>query len=44
MLTLSARVRILVSVQAVDFRRGIDGLLAIVRDQFSSRKYSIAWC
>jgi transposase len=31
-LTLSSRVRIFAAVGHVDFRRGIDGLLAIVRD------------
>lgn len=34
MLTLSARVRIFAAVDHVDFRRGIDGLLALVRDTF----------
>jgi transposase len=34
MLTLSHRVRVFVASEAVDFRRGIDSLYALVRDGF----------
>ena len=34
MLTISSSLRIFLAVQAVDFRKAHDGLLAIVRDQF----------
>lgn len=40
MLSLSARVRVFVAVEAVDFRRGIDSLLALVRDGFGEDAFS----
>ena len=40
MLTLSGRVRIFAAVGPVDFRRGIDGLLAIVRDSFGDNAFA----
>ncbi len=40
MLTLSSRVRIFAAVGHVDFRRGIDGLLAIVRDGFKDDAFT----
>jgi transposase len=40
MLSLPARVRIFVAVAPVDFRRGFDGLYALVRDQFGDDPFS----
>jgi hypothetical protein len=40
MLSVSGRVRVFVAVEAVDFRRGIDSLLALVRDGFGDDAFS----
>jgi transposase len=40
MLSLPARIRVFVAVAPVDFRRGFDGLYAIVRDQFGDDPFS----
>ena len=40
MLTLSPRFRVFVAAEAVDFRRGIDSLFALVRDGFREDAFS----
>ena len=40
MLHFSARTRVYVAVDAVDFRRGIDSLYALVRDGFGEDAFS----
>lgn len=43
MLSLSSAVRVFVARSAVDFRRGIDGLCGIVRDEFGEDPLSGHW-
>ncbi len=40
MLSLNSRVRIFAALEAVDFRKGFDGLVAIVRDAFEQDPFS----
>ena len=40
MLSITARVRVFAAPRAVDFRKGFDGLVAIVRDQFHDDPFS----
>ena len=40
MIQLTPHMRILVAVEAIDFRKGIDGLAQICRDEFKSDPFS----
>ena len=40
MLTLSSQIRIFAATQPVDFRKGFDGLVQIVRDRFGTDPFS----
>jgi transposase len=40
MIQIAPQMRILVAVEAVDFRRGIDGLSRVCRDQLASDPFS----
>lgn len=40
MLSLSSRVRIFAATEPIDFRKGFDGLVAIVRDRFAEDPFA----
>lgn len=40
MLSISSRLRIFAAVESIDFRKGLDGLVQIVRDRFHQDPFS----